>query len=242
MVNGGFLGGAPLHIESVFSYSLGDPSYVKALLGDDNHWVRRLPGKLLQNVISHGIAKIAEFLDSSELTVLAQGFTSPTLRRAGESDIVDELRVVISDGRELTAYFTFTTQIHPPIQQFRLFGPSGAILVDNLHRTVVQLNESNSDFKSYLNFFVPPMKVAQEYGRSFWRNVTAFLRADFHMEAGMKNLIEAFYSSIRLGGPPPIPYREILLTASLMDEIFRQLRLSQTRTSAKPADRSAMVF
>jgi len=34
------------------------------LLSDKGHWVRRLPGKLLQNIISHGVARIAEFLTS----------------------------------------------------------------------------------------------------------------------------------------------------------------------------------
>ena len=39
----------------------------------------------------------------------------------------------------------------------------------------------------------------------------------------MKNLIEKFYESIRTGGPTPISHREILLTAAVMDDIFRQL-------------------
>jgi len=29
--------------------------------------------------------------------------------------------------------------------------------------------------------------------------------------------------SVRLGQPPPIPYREIILTARIMDEIFAQI-------------------
>ena len=39
----------------------------------------------------------------------------------------------------------------------------------------------------------------------------------------MKELIERFYNSIRLRGEPPIPYREIILTARIMDEIFSQV-------------------
>jgi hypothetical protein len=39
----------------------------------------------------------------------------------------------------------------------------------------------------------------------------------------MKELIERFYTSIRSNTPPPIPYREILLTAQIMDEIFAQI-------------------
>src|SRR5262249_4613393 len=151
------------HIESIFSYSLGDPSYVKSLLGDSRHWVRGLPGKLLQNVISHGIAKVAEFFDVDDLTVLAHGFTSPLLLSAGEPDIVDELRVIISDNRHTTAYFTFTTQMKPAVQELRIFGGGTTVIVDNLHRTVVCLTASNSDLKSYLNFFIPPARIATQY-------------------------------------------------------------------------------
>jgi hypothetical protein len=182
-----------------------------------------LPGKLLQNVISHGIAKVAEFLDGCEVTVSALGFTSAMLQGIG-SKIIDELRVVISDNRKSTAYFTFTTQMGPPVQELRLFGQSGAIIVDNLHRTAIYVNQSNSDRKSYLNFIVPPRAIARQYVRNMWTNVAAFLRADFHMDAGMKNLIEGFYRSIRSDSAPPISYREILLTTSIMDEIFRQVR------------------
>jgi hypothetical protein len=36
-------------------------------------------------------------------------------------------------------------------------------------------------------------------------------------------LIENFYRSVAQDLPPPISYREILLTAKIMDEIFIQL-------------------
>jgi hypothetical protein len=44
----------------------------------------------------------------------------------------------------------------------------------------------------------------------------------------MKYLIEAFYRSIVEGTPVPIPYREILLTARIMDAIFEQLGASRS--------------
>ena len=51
------------------------------------------------------------------------------------------------------------------------------------------------------------------------------------MDSGMKYLIESFYRSIRRDGPVPIPYREILLTARIMDAIFDQLRDSRREDS-----------
>src|SRR5437899_9497730 len=46
LVRSGYLGGAPLHMESYFCYDLADPEYARTLLGDKRHWVRRLPGQL----------------------------------------------------------------------------------------------------------------------------------------------------------------------------------------------------
>ena len=79
-------------MESSYCYDLSEPGYAKALLGDRRHWVRGLPGGLLQNIISHGIARIAEFLSTESPHVIAHGFVSPLLRSIGEHDIVDELQ------------------------------------------------------------------------------------------------------------------------------------------------------
>ena len=49
------------------------------------------------------------------------------------------------------------------------------------------------------------------------------------MKSGMKYLIEAFYRSILEDDPVPIPYREILLTAKIMDAIFAQLAAKQSQ-------------
>ena len=133
LVESGYLGDAPVHMESCFCYNLSDPTYAKALLGDKNHWLRRLPGKLLQNIISHGIARIAEFFPSDDPRVLAHGFVSPLLRQIGENDIFDELRVIISDDVRATAYFTFSTQMKPSLHEFRIYGPKNGLILDDDH-------------------------------------------------------------------------------------------------------------
>ncbi|MGA9132992.1 MAG: Gfo/Idh/MocA family oxidoreductase, partial [Candidatus Sulfotelmatobacter sp.] len=110
LVQSGFLGGVSVHMESYYCYEIAKTGYAGALLGDKQHWVRCLPGKLLQNIISHGIARIAEFLEGDSAEVVAYGSTSPLLRALGETDIIDELRVIIHDANGTTAYFTFSSQ------------------------------------------------------------------------------------------------------------------------------------
>ncbi|MGH9350792.1 MAG: Gfo/Idh/MocA family protein [Terriglobia bacterium] len=225
LVQNGYLGGRPVHMESYYCYELGKTGYAGALLGDKRHWVRRLPGKLLQNVISHGIARIAEYLTTESPEIIAHGFVSPLLKSMGESEIVDELRVIISEEEGATAYFTFSSQMRPSLHQFRIYGPKNGLVLDQDQETLIKLR--GDQLKSYLEKFVPPVTLAGQYLGNARKNVVAFLRNDFHMKSGMKYLIESFYRSVVEGAPVPIPYREILLTARIMDAIFAQLGAQQ---------------
>lgn len=221
LVASGYLGGPPVHMESSFCYDLGDPAYARALLSDRNHWVRRLPGKLLQNIISHGVARIAEFLTSDAPHVIAHGFVSPLLRSMGETDIIDELRVIISEEERTTAYFTFSSQMRPTLHQFRIYGPRNGLILDQDQETLIKVRGER--YKSFAEKFIPPAALASQFLGNLKTNVGLFLRRDFHMKAGMKCLIQSFYQSISRNEPPPIPYREILVTARIMDSIFDQV-------------------
>ena len=221
LIEKGFLGGDPVHMESLFCYDMSD-GYARALLGDEGHWVRALPGQLLHNVISHGVCKIAEFLRTDNPVVIARGFQSPTLKAAGKSDVIDELRLIIAESGGATAYFTFSTQIKPGRHEFRIFGPRNYLVADHTHQTLIR--GLAKTYKIQLNYFAPPFAYAQQYFVNGWSNISSFLKRRFHMDAGRRTLIAAFYRSITQGTPVPIPYREILLTAKMMDSIFAQLR------------------
>jgi predicted dehydrogenase len=223
LITDNYLGGRPLHMESYYSYDLSDPGYAKVFLADKDHWVRRLPGKLLHNVISHGIARMAEFMDDDNPTVFAHGFVSPLLRNLGEREIIDELRVIISDAKGTTAYFTFSSQMRPSLNRFRLYGPQNGLILDEDNQTLIKC--SGTRLKSYAERFIPPVTLAgQQIGNTI-TNLRKFLANDFHMKAGMKALIESFYRSIDADERLPISYREIVLTARIMDAIFEQVGL-----------------
>jgi predicted dehydrogenase len=220
LVEAGFLGGKPVHLESYFSYDLGDTTYAKGLFGNQNHWVRKLPGRLLHNIVSHGIGKLAEFLNDDLVDIIAVADQSPALKDVDGEQILDELRVVIRDKKGTTGFFCFSTQLKG-LNQLRLLGPAGSILVDNISGTVTR--NKYQPCKSYLTYFIPPLRAAREHLRSARINMTNFVRQQLYQDFGMKELIERFYNSIRSGSPPPIPYREIILTARIMDEVFAQI-------------------
>jgi predicted dehydrogenase len=226
-VLGGYLGGPPVHMESHYGYDLGDQVYARALLHDRNHWVRALPGQLLQNVISHGIARIAEFLQSDEAAVVAIGSVSPYLRARGETELLDELRVVIAEPAGATAYFTFSSQMRPLVHEFRIYGPRNGLLLDQDHDVLLRLR--GEKFRSYANTFLPPLMLAAQYSANVAGNTMRFAAGKLHANSGLQYLIGAFYRSIREEAPVPIPYPEIVRSARIMDRIFEQLRRSRSQ-------------
>jgi hypothetical protein len=149
----------------------------------------------------------------------------------GETEIIDELRVIVSEEQRVTAYFTFSSQMRPSLHQFRVYGSKNGLILDQDQETLIRLR--GAKLKSYAEPFFAPMIFAKQYMAGAFRNMGIFLARDFHMKAGMKHLIEQFYRSITAGTPPPIPHREILLTAIIMDEIFAQL--DAQRLPARPA-------
>jgi predicted dehydrogenase len=241
LVSSGYLGEAPVHMESYYCYEISASGYAGALLGDKQHWVRRLPGKLLQNIISHGIARIAEFLADDSPEVITYGFTSPRLRKLGEKEIVDELRTIIHGADGTTAYFTFSSQMRPGLHGFHIYGPKNGLVLDQDQETLIKLHGTRR--KSYAEKFIPPLEIASQHLKNVSVNLRTFLRNDFHMKSGMKYLIESFYRSITDGAPEPISYREIIRTARIMDTIFKSLNDSAAERESLciPAEIEAAV-
>jgi len=104
----------------------------------------------------------------------------------------------------------------------RIYGQKNGLVLDQDHELLLRL--PGSRYKSYADKFIPPAQTVRQYLGNLAHNARSFLGRDFHLDSGMRYLIESFYTSIRNNTPPPIPYREILLTAKIMDAIFEQLK------------------
>jgi predicted dehydrogenase len=230
LIGTGYLGGPPIHMEVYYCYDLGDERYARAFLEDETHWIRRLPGQLIHNVISHGIAKIAEYLEGEDVQVIAHGFSSEFLRNLGEHELIDELRAIIDDGGKRTAYFTFSTQMRPLLREFRVYGPKNGLVLNQDHHSLIKI--PGKSYISYADKFIPLNALAREYRKNMMANANLFLKRNLHMKAGMKRLVELFYQSIVKNSQPPISPREIVLTAKIMDSLFAQIGHSPGRPLA----------
>jgi predicted dehydrogenase len=115
----------------------------------------------------------------------------------------------------------------PLIHQFQIYGPKNGLVLDQDHDVLLKLR--GDKYKSYADKFIPPVVFAKQYLGNLITNAKLFLRRDFHMDSGMRFLIASFYRSIVEETPPPIPYREILLTARIMDAIFEQINAARSQ-------------
>lgn len=220
IVRSGELGNI-VHIESFYGYDLAGP-YGSALAGDPDHWVHRLPGKLLQNTIDHLINKIVDLAPTVRPEVHAVGWqASEAARRSG---LVDELRVQLRFG-SVSAYASFSSQVKPMPHLVRVYGTKRTVSLD--------LNSSSLRFETGLRLptaigrVMPPFAGAIDQLRAGFANASRFARSDFHFFSGLYELLRRFYACIESNTDPPIPYENIQNVALIMDEIFAQVRQSR---------------
>ena len=220
--------GPVCHVESVLGYPITG-QFGAQVTGDRGHWVRRLPGGLFHNTISHPLYRITEFLADDEPRVTASWFILP------ERDFPTELQVYLR-GRTVTGSLTFASTIAPQ-RIARVYGPRGGLEVDLDARVLRRIGPA--DAPGAFAKLLTPWRHWFEAGRNLRRNVAAFLRADLHYFAGLRTLCEQFYDSIQTGAEPPIPAREIVRTTDIMDRIFAAARADGPRTADAPEPNAA---
>jgi len=224
--------GEAVHLESFYGYNLAGP-FGSAIMGDAAHWVHRLPGKLVHNNLDHILYKLPELLPDhrtdeafaadplGELAIAASGYVRRESRHGDARDeLVDELRFTILGG-PVSVYGTFSSHIKPTGHFARVYGTKNTLHVDYVMRTVTL--DAQSKLPSAIGRLAPAFDQGMQFLREGGKNLARFARSDFHYFSGMNRLFAMFYESIETGGPPPIPYRDILRIAAMMDEIFRQV-------------------
>ncbi len=205
--------GAVTHVESILGYPISG-QFGSQVAGDPRHWVRRLPGGLFQNTISHPLYRITEFLTDDE-----PAFVAAWARRS-PFDFPTELNVVLR-GATVTGTLTFSSMI-PSQRVTRVYGTTGGLEVDLDGQVVRRIGPAKAPgaFAKLLT----PWTQWREAGRNLRRNLWRFAKADIHYFAGLKGLCAAFYESIAAATAAPISTGEIVRVTRLMDQIFEEAR------------------
>jgi predicted dehydrogenase len=209
-----------VHLEAFYGYNL-EGAFGAALLGDKDHWIHSLPGKLLQNTLDHPVSKITEFLLDERPTVTASGAVRRSARFGDvRDDLVDEARIMIR-GERVSAYVTFSAHARPVHHFLRVYGTKNTAHVDYNNRTCTL--DIAGTLPSALGRLVPAFQSAASYAREGAKNVGMFGKSNFHFFVGFGELFRQFYDAIRTGAPLPISHRDILRTSWILDQVFAQV-------------------
>ncbi len=213
--------GRVVHLESHYGYNLaGD--YGVAVLGDPEHWVHRLPGKLFHNVLDHVLAKIAPFVDD-DFTLQATAFR---LRADSGNPVLDamadELRFTIKGGNGVTASGTVSAHARPAAHTLRVAGTTDTVELDYAARTLVR--SARQSQPSAIGRLFPPFVQARQFRRNAWRNVADFGRSKSHYFQCMRVLLARFYGAIDGRDEDPVAPAQILRVCRMIDAIVEQTR------------------
>jgi predicted dehydrogenase len=212
--------GEIVHLETFYGYNLDGP-FGAALLGDKDHWIHSLPGKLLQNTLDHPVSKVTEFLRDERPTIIASGAVRRRARFGDvRDDLVDEARILIR-GERMTAYVTFSAHARPVHHFLRVYGTKNTAHVDYNARTCTL--DVATTLPSALGRLVPAFQSAASYAREGVKNVSMFGKSQFNFFAGLGELFRRFYQSLREGTALPISHQDILRTSWMLDEVFSQV-------------------
>lgn len=222
-----------VHIETFYGYNLGGP-YGQALLGDSQHWVHSLPGKLLQNTIDHLLSRVIEMMPG-EIVVNAFGGVRRPERYGDERDgFHDELRLLLRTAdahasSSVSAYLTFSSHVRPMPQIMRVYGTKNVAHIDYNARTLTL--DQQASLPSAIGRLVPAFHAAGQHLAAGSKNIRRFIESDFHYFAGMSELLRRFYRCITEGTEPPIALDDLLRISSVIDQTFQQLDQSAPETS-----------
>ena len=204
--------GTVKHIESTLGYPISG-QFGAVVAGDARHWVRKLPGGLFQNTISHPLYRILDLLPDAHPRIEARWdrvkFDFPT-----------ELWVQLR-GAEVTGSLTFTSSVYAQ-RVTRVYGDKGMLEVDFDAQTIRR--HAAPILPGAFGKLELPFRQWREGARNLRRNLWRFLKSEIHYFSGMRNLMEEFYRSIQQGSAPPISHPEMLRVTRIMDEIFVDCR------------------
>jgi predicted dehydrogenase len=217
--------GEVVHLESFLGYDLNG-SFASPVLADRDHWVHGLAARLFHNVLDHLLNKITEFLTDEKTLVQAYSWQMPGRDPDLDYDLPDELRVAVI-GEKKSAYVTFSSHSRPLRHSLTFYGTKNTAHLDFLNSTITLSRDSA--LPGVLGRLASPFSQGWQYFREGRRNVLRFARSEYHFFEGFNYLLSEFYGSIEHDLPVPIPYREILRVATLIDEIANRLRSQEAR-------------
>jgi len=206
--------GTIVHVESYYGNSMGG-SFSKLFLQNKDHWIHKLPGKMIQNVISHPLYHIVPLFDAPVDEVLCV-----VMDRSENGQFNDEIRVILKAGKT-TGYMTVTSSVKPITQFVKAYGTGGIIEMD-LANHIFSATRS-TDLPGPVARLGKAFGTGRDLFRQGAKNLMDMATGRDRYFAGLGNLFRRLYEDIEHGATePPIPYSAVLEVSRVTDQINRQ--------------------
>jgi hypothetical protein len=213
-----------VHVESIQGYDLNGP-FGRMLMANPNHWVHQLPGGLFQNVMSHALARIADFMLDEQPEIRASWFAG------GGAAFPTELRASLR-GERVTANLTFMSNARPSQKIARIYGTKMAIDVD-LDARIVRRHRPPTAPSALAKVQLPWWHL-KDAASNYSTALRRLYRSDLRFFAGMQELFRRFYTAIGDGGPLPVSHADARRVTVLMDQIFEGCVIDGTAPPVAP--------
>src|SRR5271157_415253 len=178
--------GRVVHVDSYQGYDLDGP-FGRAFANDPDHWLRRLPGGLFQNVMSHALYRITNLAVESPPRVSASWFGEKAI------GLPTELRATLL-WPAMSAHLVFSSTARPIRRVAKIHGTRGGVEID-LDAQVIRRDWGAKAPGAFGKLEVPIRQLREAAGNSA-TNIWRFLRARIHYFEGMRRLFESFYAAI----------------------------------------------
>lgn len=202
-------------VESYYGANLGANPKNRYMAEPYRHWAYRMPGGLFQNLLSHPLSVILEFIPFPKeiYSVANETGTLP-------AGVPDELRILLK-GENTLGTLTLSLGGTPPFQYIKIIGTKGIIYADFLNKRIIHYRERS--LPRPISRVLMNIEEGLKILTSTTANVTSFLMRKFTPYEGVNELIHRFYRSIEEGSEPPVTEDEGLKVTEVMDIIWRQI-------------------
>jgi predicted dehydrogenase len=211
LASGGAIGEL-ISVEASFLYDARRNSTLLEDGAEHSHWVYRLNGGLLQDLMPHMAALVFEFLpDIAEVKSI--GLNLGVLPKGWD----DEIRVLVRSS-SLIGYISISLSEKPDTIALVLKGTQG-ILSANLFNGIVNL-QTQSSLPRAVGRGLSGFQLGAQNLTGAIANIYRFATGGIDKSGGIERMITRFYESVRKGTEPPISTAKSLCVVDLMTRVW----------------------
>ncbi len=192
-----------------------DPRRAQAFVEDGaegSHWLYRLNGGPLQDLMPHPVSLALEFMD--EVKDVSQFSHSCGSILAGYPD---DISVMLKNDRQL-GFIRISLNEKPDTTILTVKGTRGRVRADLFSGIMTREVKSalpRAGVRGLLGF-----KLGKQYRRGAWANVFKVLLGKMDKTNGLESIISGFYESIRCSSRLPITLDKALASVDIIDRIW----------------------